>query len=140
MRQHIWRLGWLQNFIPVSFWKCCINFLELLLVYGCWSTFKLFYVIDILVGFNYVSMLITCLSNELGWIFLVISIQEIILCENYYSNIYINLVLMSHMLSFTGISTKLVIAISLWLVIKTFWYGGTILTVFSIQVYLAYVL
>ena len=62
-------------------WKSCIRFVKFLLVFDSWSMFEFFYVIFIFVGFNHLSMLITCPYNGLGWIFPEISNLEIISCE-----------------------------------------------------------
>ena len=77
-----WRLEWLRNLIPMSIWDFCINFVKFLLVSNCLSTFELFYIIDILAGFNHVSMVLNFPTNGLVWSFLEISNQAIISFES----------------------------------------------------------
>ena len=67
--------------MPLSIRNCCIHFVKFLLVFDCWSTFKLFYIIDILIGFNHVSMMVNSPINGLVWRFPVISSKAFIFCE-----------------------------------------------------------
>ena len=62
----------------MSVWKSCIYFVNFLLVFDFYLTFKLFYVVYILVGFNHVSMVMIRPYNGLGWRFPAISLWAII--------------------------------------------------------------
>ena len=59
-------------------WKSSIRFIEFLLVFDRKSTFKIFYIIYILAGFNHISMVIKRPLNVLGWSFPVIANLSII--------------------------------------------------------------
>ena len=76
-----WWFEWLQNFMPVSIWTSHQCFAKFLLVFDCKSTFQLIYAIYILVGFNYISMVIPHPYNGLGLWFPYISNRAIISCE-----------------------------------------------------------
>ena len=78
VRQRRCCLDWHRNLNPTSIWKCRINFVRFLLVFDLWSTFEIFYFVDILVGFNHVSMLVNLPVNGLVWSFPYIYTQSII--------------------------------------------------------------
>ena len=81
MRQKCERLGWFWDFIPVLMWKYSICFIDFLIVFDRCSTFKLFYIIYILVGFNHIYMVTNIPINGLFWRFTEISNIEIIWCK-----------------------------------------------------------
>ena len=80
--QRGWSLERLRNFIPMSIWKSRINFVKFLLVFDRCLTFKIFYLIDIFVRFNHVSMVLNSPINGLVWRFPEIASQAIISFEN----------------------------------------------------------
>ena len=65
----VWRLRRLWNFISMSIWKFHICFVKFLLVVDRYLTFKTIYVVYIIVGCKYISMIITRPLNGLGWFF-----------------------------------------------------------------------
>ena len=64
-----------------QFGSLVICFVKFRIVFYCWLTLKLFYIIYILVGINHVSMVIIPPLNGLGWRFSEIFSLEIIPCE-----------------------------------------------------------
>ena len=64
-----------------KFGSLCIYFLKFLLVFYCYSTFELFYVIYILFGCNHISMLINPPIKGIDWRFSEIVTLAIISCE-----------------------------------------------------------
>ena len=71
----------------MSIWKSLICFLKLLLVFDCQSTFEIFYIILILIGFKNISMVITCTLNGLGWRFPSIYFWKVYCVKLYQINI-----------------------------------------------------
>ena len=76
--QLVWRFEWLWNFIPMPICKFLTFFIKVQLIFYRWSTFKLLYLIYILVKFNHLSVVTTFPLNELVWRFLVIATLKII--------------------------------------------------------------
>ena len=95
MHQHGWHLEWIWNFIPMSIWKYCINFVQFLIVFGSWLTFKNSYIIEVLSESNRVSLVVNFPNNGIVFSFPEIANQPIISCEHLLHIYITNLGLMS---------------------------------------------